>query len=310
MSSILTFNIFNQKHNKEQLLIDKLKDNNILEIPDLIFTQEHNKLFLESQNSIYKEFYNYGNGCETIGLFYNSKSVLNPDEEINIIANIASYSQDYDDTLFPMSRYGFVIDFRGVKIANLHLEGGRMSDVILANKNLIPSLLKYKNSLLLSAARYKPDIILGDFNSQYYINDIEILCNTNEYITNKHNYNSGLYLDFKNPIDEQRFNKFKSYYESNIVMRPIENITESKMLLDFNNNTHTYIKNLDYTFNCDNIESVNSSSRGNSVVDVIYTKNSNTLFKKVKSKIIDCGKPDAGYLYGNLSDHNPIYLKY
>ena len=296
MPSILSININNQETNKFELLIQKLNENSISLLPDLIFTQEHNKYFLNNiskskslTSSRYKEYYCYGNHCERIGVFYNINKIRNPQKDIKVIANFKSTSHNYQQ--FPlMTRYGFIIEYKNVTIANIHLEGGRYSDVDLHTNENIKELTKFKMELLKDVVSYNPDIILGDFNSQQFINNYDIIDNT---------------LKFENPIDEERFNYFKQYIKENI-FHNLDTETE-KLLAHYNSVPHKYLEINNYISRCNNADKVNSSSIGKSVIDAIYLK-SNTILPKLGC-IIDCGDEIDTY-FGGFSDHNPIYLKY
>ena len=337
MPSILSININNQTQNKYDLLREKLHNNGINSLPDLIFTQEHNKSFLHSRTSLpnlnysnyndnnnnsslstnkkiilktststsslllsnssnysnilsnYKEYHYYGNHCERVGVFYNINKINNPQKELKIIANFKSSSYNYLD--FPlMTRYGFILKYKHKLIANIHLEGGRFSDNYLSSDTNIEKLTKFKMELLKDVMTYKPDIILGDFNSQLFIDKYNIINDI---------------LQFENETDETRFKYFTDYIKCN----KFDNLDNNtlKLLAKYNNEPHNYLQNNNYNIKCSNLELVNSSSIGKSVIDAIYFKN-NSISPKLGC-IIDCGNEINTY-FGGLSDHNPIYLKY
>jgi hypothetical protein len=55
----------------------------------------------------------------------------------------------------------------------------------------------------------------------------------------------------------------------------------------------------------ENYETCITSSRGQSVVDTIWYLPERV--RCIKSSIVDCGKVDGNFLFGELSDHNPVY---
>jgi exonuclease III len=290
MISILSFNIYNQTKNKEDLLIKKLnntgvnKCNELGELPELILTQEHIKCFLDSPDSVYKEFYSFGSGCEKIGLFINNRQITNANEKIKILYRIETTNDtvsgiSYKD-LFPMYRYGLIIKYKDITIGNLHLEGGRFSDrQLLVNKY---KLISFKLQLLKEIIQKRPDIICGDFNS--------IHLDSNEKFTTK---------------QASELLKNMHYMCNQIYHRKIT-IDELKFIIDMNYLPYKLLKKAGYVYaKPDNYISSITSSRGGSIVDTIWYLPDRV--RCTKSSIINCGEVDNNYLFGGLSDHNPIY---
>jgi endonuclease/exonuclease/phosphatase family metal-dependent hydrolase len=300
MISILTININKQSRYKELKLLQQLIKNNINDndFPDLIFTQENDESFFKSNdkfnNSIYKIFTSYGIGCEEIGVYYNINKIKNANKNLKIIKTCESTYNGDNNYLPFMRRYGIIIEYKGIKIANIHLEGGRFSDFNLTSVDNIKLMLNYKLDLLNKILLDTPDIILGDFNSQYYIDNFEL---------NKTNTK----IIFKNNIDNTRFNYFKEYINKYILYDEELTIELKYMLLFYNHYPHMFLKQLGYNICCNNIDIINTTSIGNSVVDCIYY---NKKIIPINGKIIDCGDNMNGKYFGNISDHNPVYLKF
>jgi len=276
----------------------KDKTDNIQNLPDLIFTQESNKLFFtnnynnltNNKSSIYKHFTTFGKLNEKVGVFYNSYKITNPDKELKVLVELESNSEKYTNLPF-MARYGIIIDYKGVSIANIHLEGGCVSDALLKSNNLIKDVVKFKLDLLIKTLKYNPDIILGDFNSQYLLDDSYIIKNK---------------LIFKNKIDTIRFSYFKDYIK-NFYYNDMDLLAE-KNLLYYSELPHYYLKKNGYRIKCNNIDTINTSGIGKSVVDAIYYNTKKII--PITGLIIDCGKTQHYNYFGGVSDHNPIYLKY
>jgi endonuclease/exonuclease/phosphatase family metal-dependent hydrolase len=75
-----------------------------------------------------------------------------------------------------VTRYANIVTINGIKIANIHLEGGRYSDAKILSH--FDAIFEHKISLLVSVLNNNPHIIVGDFNS-VYSNNIQ---KYNEYI--------------------------------------------------------------------------------------------------------------------------------
>jgi exonuclease III len=289
MISILSFNIYNQYENKETLLIEKLQNNNIFKLPDIILTQEHNKYFLDTSKSIYKEYFSFGSECEKVGLFIlncdNTNS--NNDTTLKILSRIETNNHDtyitLNDILCPMCRYAFIVKYKGITIGNLHLEGGRYSDKQLPYSK--HKLLLFKLKLLVELINSRPDIICGDFNSIHL---------------DKHK-------SFTYKQIHMLFNQIQ-YMSTNIYNRKLSR-KEIELIIMMNYLPYKLLKDAGYVYaKPNNYDNCITSSRGQSIVDTIWY-----LPNKVKcenSNIINCGEVDSKYLFGGLSDHNPIYANF
>ena len=186
--SISSFNIFGRGcRSFDSKLVDKLlKDNNI----DILCTQE------DCGKNTYKPISNYkilpviknkkcGKSCETVGVYEKIPNSINFD---NCINSNQVYKKD------KINRFSIIFNYKNIKIANLHLEGGRYTDQILLTD--FKTLLPIKLSLLEEIIKQDPDIILGDFNSVY--------C-SNKSILNK--FLEGQYSYFENVVKNDKLTK-------------------------------------------------------------------------------------------------------
>jgi exonuclease III len=313
MLSILSYNIFNQTTKKGKTFLDTLFKNGytLNTLPDIILTQEHSSVFFADIKDKYQEYCNHGNGCESIGMLHKSgirnikliKNIVtscydieddngdadtnnntNITDENNLlnnenIENLSRLNLKKLDLLSP-NRYGFIYNINGFNIANLHLDGGRYSDKQLPFAGY--QLLLYKINVLVKILRHKPDIICGDFNSIYL--------DSNTTFTYKQ------VGELYKQIHYMRHQIFKrKLTQSEIKFVILINYFPYKLLKD---NGYVYAKP-------ENYETCITSSRGSNVIDTIWYLPERV--RCIKSNIVDCGKAGEDYLFGELSDHNPVY---
>ena len=273
--TILSFNIFGRycKDFNNKLIGNILKENNI----DILCTQE------DTDKHIYKPIAEYkilpviknkscGNKTsETVGVYEKIPNSINFD---NCINSNQIYKKD------KLNRFSIIFNYKNIKIANLHLEGGRFTDQILLTD--FETLLPIKLSLLEEIVKQEPDIILGDFNS-VYCSDKSIL---NKFLEGQYNY-------FENYIKQSKLTKKD---KSNI---KLWNLAPFIML---KKNGYIYAK-------ADNEKTMITNGRGNSIIDFIFYKKNNLVLEK--SNIINImNKSDSYKDYKCISDHNPVYAKF
>jgi exonuclease III len=187
--SILSFNIYNRKcNNFNSNLINKLlKDKNI----DVLCTQEDGGKNTYNPISIYKILPIIKNkSCgdksfETVGVYEKIHNSIKFDNCINS-------NQIYKER--KISRFSIIVNYKNIKIANMHLEGGRYIDKILLKDFKI--LLPIKLSLLEDIIKQEPDIILGDFNSVYCSDKLIF----NKFLEDQYSY-------FENVIKKDKLTK-------------------------------------------------------------------------------------------------------
>jgi exonuclease III len=273
--SILSFNIFGRdcKDFNSKIVDNILKDNNI----DILCTQE------DSGKNIYNPISKYkilpviknkscgGKSFETVGVYEKIPNSVMFD---NCINSNQLYKKD------KLNRFSIIFNYKNIKIANLHLEGGRFTDQILLTD--FETLLPIKLSLLEEIVKQEPDIILGDFNS-VYCSDKSLL---NKFLEGQYNY-------FENYIKQSKLTKKD---KSNI---KLWNLAPFIML-----KKHGYI----YA-KPDNEKTMITNGRGNSIIDFIFYKKNNLVLEK--SNIINImNKSDSYKDYKCISDHNPVYAKF
>jgi hypothetical protein len=230
----------------------------------------------------------------------------------------------------------------GIKIANLHLEGGRLIDLEL-DDTTFQTYLDTKLALLkeLLELDLPPDIILGDFNSVY--------CNDKTLLEQMYNGQKTYYDgrgDYQHAKEEEDTNKkdqkgllqhISSTYGLQLIERCPNSDTivvsgDKKVLSDgkkevsggkkvvsldhiksWNNAPFELLQNKGYIYiEPENIivdNEINpTNSRGKNVIDHVWVKE--TMHKKFtfKTKIYDGFGDAASNLYGMVSDHKPIIL--
>lgn len=335
MISILSYNIFNQKIKKGKTFLDTLYKNGytLNTIPDIILTQEHSSVFFSDIIDKYQEYCNHGNGCESIGMLHKSgirnikliknivtscydieddfgdaeclddtdKTITNNTITNNTITNTNNNNTDITDennllnnenieklsrlnlkklNLLSPNRYGFIYNINGFKVANLHLDGGRYSDKQLPFAGY--QLLLYKINVLVKILRHKPDIICGDFNS--------------------------IYLDSNTSFTYKQVGELYKqihYMHHQIFKRKLTK-REIKFVILINYFPYKLLKDVGYVYaKPENYDTCITSSRGQSIVDTIWYLPERV--RCIKSSIVDCGKVGSDFLFGELSDHNPVY---
>ena len=221
----------------------------------------------------------------------------------------------------------------GIKIANLHLEGGRFVDLEL-NDSTFKTYLDIKLALLQELLNSSPDIILGDFNS-VYCND-KLLLNQ-MYVGQKTYYDNRGDPSHEKEEDEQKTDddKLLEHISKDYELQLIERCPKSDIVLlhggkkvlgsgkkgfSFDNikswnyepfkllddNGYIYIEPENIKIDDNNINPTNS--RGKNVIDHVWVKKSIHERFTLSTEIYD-GFGDAVYdLYGGVSDHKPIIL--
>ena len=268
--SLITFNIFGRNCPNFYSISNFINQYN----PNVICTQE------DYGKDKYK---NIGNYKSILKITHKTRNEINGVYEknnstkfINCILSIPEKNISY-----ATYRSAYIFSYQNIIIANLHLEGGRFVDEALL-KNF-DKLLSYKIKLLnmLLSSNYKPDIIVGDFNSVYHSKEGEIL----------QKFLEGQY----------------SYFES---MKGELNEDEKENIKMWNLAPILYMKKMGYEQAIPNNEdNIITNGRGNTIVDFIF-------YKKDKIKLIDCEIIDVmkdirNYSNSNaISDHNPIFAKF
>lgn len=71
------------------------------------------------------------------------------------------------------TRSAIIFNYKGIKIANVHLDGGRYVNSLLETETeeVIIALMKFKMNLMVKVIEKDPDIITGDFNTVHIVNE-------------------------------------------------------------------------------------------------------------------------------------------
>ena len=172
--TIMTFNIFSGNcmylygDNSNLTYICEQKK---LLSPDIIFIQEYPREDYMKNITFFKNDYNTK---QCIGDSKHENVGIILKRPYNKYTEIKQIFTEPDTTISSMvsNRYGFIYTHETIKIANIHLEGGKYFDenVLTADDNQFVLLLNYKCELLTNILNESPDIIVGDFNSIYDAN--------------------------------------------------------------------------------------------------------------------------------------------
>lgn len=268
---ILSFNIFNNSSKNLNQFNNYLKEIK----PDIICTQEDN---CKNVFTNYKLLIKCGsfNSCETVAVYYNKNKYKDHD-----FTNIKKLYTT-NNKLNVSRRNCIIFTIRGITIANIHLEGGRYIDNEILIDNNFDNYLNYKLQLLNDVISERPNIICGDFNSVYSENLIL--------------YTSFLSKQFK--------------YFDNILKNRKFGINDKIKVKNWNNKVFELLLKDNYIYQSpENEKTCFTSSRGKTIVDCFWINN--LLNKKIEKhcKIINLGEINKNMLFGNISDHNPVYLE-
>ena len=251
--------------------------------PELIFTQETNNTATKGQIKDYK-FKNIGiiqNYSEEVGVFYHN--LINESD--------IKFKKHIKNVLAPptgcVARNAIIVEYKGIQIANLHLEGGRNADKELYNN--FDNIYNYKVNLLNLVIAENPDIILGDFNSVY---NSDSIINT-KFLNDQITYFNGIPA----PGTYTDVDKIKQLHEG----------------------PYTLLKAAGYSYSEPKNEDTDiTTSRGASIIDCIWYK-TDKLDKKysiienvMKVKIFSGSTCNSSINDPNdiKSDHNPVFASF
>ena len=213
---------------------------------------------------------------ETVSLYVKNGFKFSPssikcinDNEINIDGSIIK------------QRNALIATINNIKIATVHLDGGRYIDKkLLKSSDIFNQFQEKKLDILNKVIAEQPDIICGDFNSAYSENS-----------------------DYLRTFIESQKKYFKEIYP---------NLTgdQIKQIEDWNLKPFNILKEKNYNYATPSNEgSVNTNGRGNTNVDFVWYKSDK--IKNIKTKIIDLSAVNDttntnNYNCKYYSDHNPV----
>ena len=257
---IATINIFSGQCNNFN------KINEYLDNSDILFTQEtgYNQKIKD-----YEYFDGFGNPTERVGCYIkkNNKSI----DKKSVHKKIEIES----DLVTP--RFGIIYNIQDVKIANLHLAGGRFDDIeVLKN---FEEINNFKIKLLNEIINEKPDIILGDFNSVYSIDEKQ----NQKFLESQYNWFKSLKEGNElTHIDKENINSWNSL--------PFKTLEENKYVYAKPKNENMY-----------------TNGRGQTIIDFIwYNPITIDIVKEAEIKDMLNNKNDNYNNNNCISDHNPV----
>lgn len=269
---LLSFNIFGKHCQDLPVFEEKLGKYT----PDVICLQELGKTDTQGPLGTYNYIDSAGYGGEIVGVFTSSNTNSGSIKKITKISTSGKKLKVAD-------RHAIIFTYQGMRVANLHLEGGRYSDQTLFTQ--FTRLLAYKQELLKKVIGTRPDIILGDFNSVY---------NSNPSILAK--YLSGQY----------------KYFQNNVLRQPQELTAEQKEMVNkWNAAPYELLKGAGYVYSQpDNESHAITNGRGQSIIDTIWY-NPQTVKCSHSHILTNIIRPGDDYSTGQcISDHNPVYAEF
>ena len=260
---IMTFNVFDHKCTSQCKTAGAMIDKSEC---DIVCTQEEPSGAKDTEH--YKRLNTCGRGYEIVGVYYK-KNVESAPEFKECIETIPAQGT---------KRYAILFTYKGILIANLHLEGGRYTDDKLCKGDAteMNKVYEYKMELLKKVIDKKPDIIMGDFNSVYSSKEEQLqkfLKGQSTYFNDK----------CKNKVSDDFIGKWNK--------GPFEELQKEYTYAEPVNQSESY-----------------TSALGKSIVDTIWYKTNTDKFTFMKSEIVQSMDPYFQSNYCFYSDHNPVVL--
>jgi exonuclease III len=172
------------------------------------------------------------------------------------------------------NRSAILIKYKGILIANVHMEGGRYMDEMFCNS---PNEMQERKMILLhNVLKEKPDIIVGDFNSVYSSNETQF----ERFILSQNNYFKEI---CRHEIPAETILKWNK--------EPFDELLKNGYQLAVPNNETLMITN----------------ARGQTIVDMIWYKPDSIQLNN--TQIFPLMKDGDSYDRKScvFSDHNPVF---
>lgn len=228
------------------------------EKPDILLTQENGNL-----NSYDK--YKIINNCYSIATFHHNLYKINSINEIKCM-------ETKPDLEGASERHGNIIELNGIKIANIHLEGGR--DVDKSIHMNFYRYLQYKLEILSKIINEKPDIIAGDFNSYY----------EDSYTT-----------------ESDSFKRQRQWYKQ---------LTDEQ-IIHWNKQAYQQLKDNGYVYAEPNNKGQVTSIRGNTIIDTIWYKPNKVKPVNCEIiSLVTTKYPHQNIPNDCVSDHFPVFCRF
>ena len=168
---IVTFNVYNDMaKNDSDVESTFIKDLNRLLKPSVIFLQEVNDI---KRFGTYQNMDTFGkSNQECVGYLTDYEIEMESKITSKYSANVITKRRSRQTMVSGINdiRNGFICEIKDIKIANLHLAGGKIIDTYIIkairndDNNIKKTLLAYKIDLLNKILENSPDIIVGVFN--------------------------------------------------------------------------------------------------------------------------------------------------
>jgi len=258
---LMTYNVY-QHLCQANKAADYINRSNV----DIICTQEDTD---GSKLNNYTEVKSCGGGSETERVYMKNNIATN-DECISVPGI------EIDSVRTP-TRSAVLFTVQGVKIANVHLEGGQVTDKKIFTNTA--ALQAKKLELLEKVLEKQPHIIVGDFNSVYH----------------------------SIPNVKERFLNIQYDYFSKTVLNKVLTDAEKTIITNWNDAPYDLLLKSGYTYAKPGNE--DQFTNENTIVDTIWYKEDKDLFELKDTKIDtimktgDTYDTPAGCEY---SDHNPV----
>ena len=278
---VLTFNVFGT-HCRDFI---KFSDIIMPFKPNIICSQETNKPNKhQNTDSGYKLIDSAGTGGEIVGIFTSLSSADIQPENITQITKISTNGAklgvaDRHAILFTYQNKG-----SNIRVANLHLEGGRYSDQTLFTQ--FDELLDYKLELLRKVITQTPDVVVGDFNSVYNSNSEKLL----EYLEGQY-----------------------KYFQSHVLHQTLTLTQAQKKMVDkWNSAPYELLREAGYVYaRPDNETQEITNGRGQSIIDTIWYNPRTVKLIGAPHIIPDIIHKGDDYSAGKcISDHNPVFAEF
>ena len=263
--TIMTFNVYNHRCNADGRTASAMIDGSGC---DIVCTQEEPAAAAHTQ--YYTRLSTCGEGNERVGVY--CKNDLKPVPEV--VECIKTSPPPPLNEELP-NRYAILFRYKGILIANLHLEGGGNADHELCHGNKT-KIYKYKMKLLREVMSRDPDIIMGDFNSVYSSNEEQL----QHFLSGQETYFHGMCPGKVLPLFINTWNG-----------HPFIELKERYTYAKPTNEGETY-----------------TSALGKSIVDTIWYKTGTNKFTILDSKIGPIVGDPYDFRNCPYSDHNPVLL--
>lgn len=253
--TVISWNMYHAKCSNIKEIVD------ILPYSDLIATQENSSHVLPFSSIT------HGSQTEQVAMYSAS------DMSSTIKLSSEEKRTELKLNVVPI-RYAIMTTLKGITIGNIHMEGGRFTDIQLIKGD--SNLQSYKMSLLEQLIDKMPDIVVGDFNSPYS----------------------------EHPDIQRSFEEHQLAYFTGLASPEPINLNQTERIIEWIRAPFQLLKEKGYTYASPRNYSEISNHLGKSIVDGIW-------YKADKMVCIDSYILPLPYTaFFCLSDHNPVIASF